>query len=274
MSIIEKYELGGAIAQLTSDPGATLTAIHEVIVDLCGKVAAIEAAEKSAPKIETVNPLAEKYGKDEDGKAAAEKFLREQGGVFDLVVAYIGNDPAKTFHVKNAVSGLLGLFLSNEVSFHSAKEAAPKAPKSSAKGELKADVNALRKQIAFVAGFVIGGGFDPTTVPNILVSDDGKVWESAIDGFRGAKSVDDGSVTGRYAKVYGLSWIIDGKEVKYDQIADITRLIWTGADRIGKNAKSLTDVLDSKTKWMETDFTSATFTVNGHKINVSRTVTE
>jgi hypothetical protein len=274
VNIIEKYDLGKDVALLTSDPGHVLSAIHAVIVNLVAEVDAIELAEKNAPKVDAPNPLAERFGKDEEGAKAAEAFLRTKGGVFDLVTDYIGNDPGRTFHVKNAVSELLGKYLSNEVSFFAAKDA-PKTAKVSRKGEFKADVNDLRKQIAFVAGFVTGAGFDGSSLPEILTFD-GKVWTSAVPGYKGAKSMDgeDNPVTGRYAKVYGLSWKIDGEDIPKGPIADITRRIWTGADRIGKNAKSLTDILDKRTKWMDTDFTSANFTENGHKVTVYRTVSE
>jgi hypothetical protein len=268
MSVSEKYGLAPALIKVMTDPSAAIADLHAVAVKLQSDVAAIDAA--TTETTEKVNPLEVKYGKDEAGKSAAESFLREDGGVFDSIVDYIGEDAGRTFHVLNAVSDLLVKYLRNEAEFFKS-ELAPKAAKSSRKGEFKADFNEVRELIRNVAGMAASTGWNPATCELLVEGTDGK-FKSTLPGYRGTKSVDDGTVTGRYAKVYNMTWTIDGDEVEDGwTIPDIVRMLWTGADRIGKNAKNLTDILDSQTEWTKPDFKGATFKVNGHEVKVGRT---
>lgn len=273
MSVAAKYDLAQTLVKVMTDPSAAILDLHNLAVELQGKVKAIESATSTTTDGEKVNPLEAKYGKDEDGKNAAESFLRADGGAFDAIVDYIDEDPGRTFHVLNAVSDLLVKYLRNESDFFK-MELTPKAAKVSRKGEYKADFNEVRELIRNVAGMAEATGWDASTC-EMLETDSAGKFKSILPGFRGTKATDDGSVTGRYAKVYGLSWVIDNEEVEDGwTIPDIVRMLWHGAERIGKNAKNLTDVLDNETGWQKPEWDGSTLMVNGHEVIVSRTTNE
>jgi len=274
MSVAVKYDLGTVLALSMTDPTAAIESLHNLALKLSEEVAAIDAAAKSNEEGKA-NPMSDKFDKDEEGKAAAIAFLREEDGVFDSITAYIGDDMGRTYHILTAVRDLLVKYLTTEVDYFKStltvKSAAP-----SRKGEFKSDFNEVRDLISHVVGMAQHAGFDPSTSEYLTTTDGGKTFKSILPGFRGAKVSDDGSVTGRYAKVYSLAWTIDD-EVLEDgwSIAEIVRILWKGADRIGKNAKSLTDILDAQcADWMKTDFTSESFEVGEHTVTVSRTTTE
>jgi hypothetical protein len=272
MSVAVKYDLGPVMVEAMTDPAAAIEKLHALALKLQGEVAAIDAANVQTG--DKVNALEERYGKDDAGKASAETFLRMAGGVFELITDYIGDDPGRTFHVKNAVQDLLGKYLSNECSFF-VNAITPKAAKTSRKGEFKADFNEVRDLMVHVVGMARAAGYDPSTSKVLTTTDDGKTYRSVLPGYRGTKSSDDGTVTGRYAKVYNLAWTIDDEPLEPGwTIPEIVRLLWTGADRIGKNAKSLTDVLDTETGWDKTDWQHSDFEVNGHTVSVNRTTDE
>jgi hypothetical protein len=267
MSVAVKYDLAATLVKVMTNPAEAI----EELTNLASKLAADVAEMDKATTDDTgekVNALESKYGKDEDGAKSAESFLRADDGVFDSIVDYINEDPGRTFHVLNAVQDLLVKYLRNEAEFFKT-ELTPKAAKVSRKGEFKADYNEVLGLIRNVAGMAEATGYDPSTSAFLTVDSAGK-YKSVLTGFRGTKSVDDGSVTGRYAKVYGCKFVIDGVEVEPGwTIPDIVRLLWTGADRIGKNAKNLTEILDANTEWSKPDFSEATFEVNGHTVVVS-----
>lgn len=268
MSVAAKYDLAATLVKVMTDPSAAIADLHALAVDLKGKVDAIDSA--TSTDSERVNPLEVKYGKDEAGKEAAESFLREDGGVFDSIVDYIDEDAGRTFHVLNATLDLLVKFLRIEADFHKSG-LVPKSAQVSRKGEYKADFNEVRELIRNVAGMAEATGWDAKSC-NLLDVDSAGKFKSILPGFRGTKSAgEDGPVTGRYAKVYALAWNIDGEDAEWRTIADIVRILWTGADRIGKNTKSLTDILDNETDWTDPKFETATFDVNGHVVTVTRT---
>lgn len=273
MTVAVKYDMGPSMLKVLTDPADAIADFHALAVRLAGEVTAIEDAAKSEGT-EKENPLSAAYDKDEDGKANAIAFLRAEGGPFESIVNYIDEDAGRTYHVLNAVRDLLVKYLVTETDYHKGRMA-PKNAAPSRKGEFKADFNEVRDLIAHIAGMAQHQGFDPTSSEFLTTTDGGKTYKSILAGFRGAKSSDDGSVTGRYAKVYGLAWNIDDEPVEDGwAISDIVRILWTGPDRIGKNAKSLTDILDSETNWDKADWTADTFEVNGHTVTVSRTTTE
>lgn len=272
MSVANRYDLASTYAKLMTDPEGAVTDLHTLAEKLADEVAAIDKATTPATDGEKVNPLEAKYAKDEAGRQSAESFLHD--AVFGSIVEYIDEDPGRTYHVLNAVSDMLVRYLRSECEFFK-RELTPKAAKVSRKGEFKADYNALLDLIRNLAGVAASTGWDASSC-NLLMTDSAGKFKSVLPGFRGTKSVDDGTVTGRYAKVYSLAWSIDGEEIEDGwTIPDIVRMIWHGSDRISKNAKSLTDILDKQASdWTKPDFTSAEFTVNGHACVVSRVVTE
>jgi len=267
--VIEKYELGPAMLALMTDPKAGIAQLSDVAKSLREQVSAIETAQTSTGTTDKSDPMADKFGKDEVGAAAAVSFLRTDGGVFDRIVGYIDDDPAATFHVLNAVTDLLVKFLRDETNYHRAAMT-PKVPKSTEKGNLKADYNDVVKLIGNAANIAAATGYDVASDPNLTIGSTGP--KSVLSGYRGAKVTDDGSVTGRYAKVYSLAWNIDGEDLEDGTpIGTIVRYLWSGVDRIGKNAKSVTTLLDKQAEgWTGTTFKTATFTVNDHEVTVSR----
>lgn len=273
MTVAVKYDMGPSMLKVLSDPADAIADFHALALRLQGEVTAIEDAAKS-DTTEKENPLSAAYDKDEDGKASAIAFLRADDGPFASIIDYINDDAGRTYHVLNAVRDLLVKYLQTEADYFK-MQMAPKNAAPNRKGEFKSDFNEVRDLIAHITGMAQHQGFDPTSCEFLTTSDGGKTYKSILTGYRGAKASDDGTVTGRYAKVYGLAWNIDDEPIEDGwAISDIVRIIWIGPDRIGKNAKSLTDILDSETDWDKTDWTASTFEINGHTITVSRTITE
>jgi hypothetical protein len=271
MSVAQKYDLAPTLVLVMTEPESAIANLHGLARKLADDVAEIDSVTSTDDKGEKVNPLEQKYGEDEAGRKSAESFLR--ANVFGNITDYIDEDPGRTFHVLNAVSDLLVKYLRNEADFFKS-ELVPKSVKVTRKGEYKADYNELLALIRNVAGMAQATGWDPSTSPFLTTDSAGKP-KSVLAGFRGTKATDDGTVTGRYAKVYALAWTIDGEDVDEGwTIPDIVRHLWHGPERIGKNAKNLTDILDEQSDWTKPDFTEATFDVNGHKVTVARTVTE
>jgi hypothetical protein len=265
---IERYELAPVVAESMSDPKSALVKLHAVLADLRSKVDAIDSAQTSTDGAKTENPLAAKYSKDEAGAKSATDYVRSN--LFDLVSDYIGDDPGRTYHFAEALD-LVVKYLRDEKAYHASQMVEARPINRSRKAELKSDYNGIRALFGNVAGMAVASGFDPKSSDVVTIDAAGKP-VSVLPGYKGTKSQDDGSVSGRYAKVYQLTWTIDGEDLdEGTRIANIVRSLWHGADRIGKNAKSLTDILDEKVPaWTKADAFTETFEVNGHEVTVAR----
>lgn len=256
MSIVEKYSL-----PFTPDAD-TLHAFDSVLRNLLEKINAPETQTDA----EKVDVLADRFGKDEDGKVSAETFVKDwaQG-----IVDYIGEDAGRTFHVLNAVTDVLVPYLRVERDYHK-KVLAPATVTTSAKSEYRADYNALRKVFGNLASVVVA--MDPEfSDPTVKVSNGTASYSTP--GLKGPNT--SGAEThGRYSKIYALSWNVDGEEIPAGtQLADISRMLWHGVDRIGKSSKDLSDLLDENVpEWTKPEMADATFEVNGHTVTISRTV--
>ena len=272
VNVAAKYDLGAIMAETMDAKKASdaFAKLHKLAFDLHSKVDAIEAEAKKADKVKVENPLETKFGKDEAGAKAAMTSLRIDGGVLDAIVEYIDDDAAKTFHMLNAMESVVK-FLRAERDWHNSK-LITKAPKASRKAEYKTDYNGLLALIARLAGNANSLGFDLNSVQSLTLDKNGKDYRSILTGYRGVKGGDDGTVTGRYAKVYSLAFVIDDEYIEQPwAISDIARYFWHGTDRVGKNAKSVTDILDKECPdWMKPEFTEGSFTVNGHSVTISR----
>lgn len=268
MEILNKYEdARSALMLMMTDPVQAIANVHALALAAGERIDAIDAATKNAGKsADKVNVLDAKYGKDEEGAKAAIDFLRTDGGIFDQITEYLHDDERLTYHMRAAIVDYLVKYLNTEVSYFTVK-GTPKVAKVSDKSDLKQDFGEYRDLIAHIAGIK---SITPDKCDLVTVDKSGKV-KSIIAGRKGPRKGNTEGVTGRYAKIYNLAWIIDGNEIAEGwTIPVLVRMIWTGADRIGKNAKNLTEILDAKTTWTRPDFTTKNFTVNGHKITVTR----
>lgn len=268
-SVVERYSLAPIVAESMSDPASALVKFHEILISLRSEVESLDKA-TNVEGVKTENPLALKYGEDTEGAKAALDFLRS--AIFEAVSEYIGDDPGRTFHTLNAVDGTLVKFLRDEVAYHKSTLVNDAPVPRTRKNEVKSDYNSILALFGNVVGMAVASGFDPKSAPNVVTLDSAGKPRSVLTGYKGTKAVDDGSVSGRYAKVYNILWTIDGEEVEQGtKIVNIVRMLWHGADRIGKNAKSLTDLLDSVSPdWTHKDMVPVEFEVNGHSIRAER----
>jgi len=259
MSIMEKYPLS------VSPDGDSLSQWDATLQSIITKVNAPDPA-PAGEKVSSVDVLDKRYGEDEVGAAAARKFLRDSG-ILDQLVQYADDDPSNTFHLTNAVREVVMTYLQNECGYFR-KQAAPKTVGISEKSVLRSDFNELRRVFNGLAA--VYAALNPGVDHPAVIVKNGKP-EYHVSGFRGPNTA-TGEVHGKYARVYALSWVIDGDELSAGtQLSDIVRSLWHGSDRIGKNSKDLAELLDEVAPaWKTTGMADQTFIVNGHDVTISQ----
>ena len=264
MSIVEKYGLAHS-----ADP-ATLVKFDEVMRGIVEKVNAPSPAEVSADNKRT-DILAEKYGKDEVGAKDATDFLRSSD-ILSALAEYADDDPARTFHLFNALKDTVVPYFQTECAYFRL-QAQPKSVGSNEKAVLRADFNALRKLFNKLASVVamVDEDYSSDFVEKLPNGDA----QYKVRGFRGPNP-NSGEAHGKFAPVYRLAWTIDGEDIAAGtQLSDIVRALWHGADRIGKSAKDLAEMLDQNVPaWKKPEMPETSFALNGHEVVIYRPDTD
>jgi hypothetical protein len=248
-----------------ADEGFTL--IDSLLQSLATSVSEAEKAEKSAETVKSEDPLALKYEKDEAGANAAAAVFNE---VVGTLIDWAEDDPGRTFHMSNLVTSL-GKYFATEATYFR-NELVPKVQRVSQVQDAKRSFNAVHSLLDNLIGIAL------TRNPNLshpAFTVDGKKVTINRVKYMGVKPAsDDGSVHGRYARIYSLSWNIDGEDLEVKSLSEVVRYIYHGADRVGKNAANLAALLDTNyPEWSKADTFTHTFDVNEHKVTISRTNT-
>jgi len=268
MNVYELFNLGEPTMQMALPPQAGgnptegLDTLQSLMTNLLDEIGQAESAAKSADKVKVADPLAEKYGKDDAGKKAAHDFFRENIGA---ILDWCADDAGRTFHMSNEVSALVKYF-NVETTYYRELDV-PKVAKVSAVQTLKRQYNGLRKYAIGLVNIVLtrDAGF---AHPFFAV--DGKEAKPTRPAFMGLKPESDGTVTGKYARIYSLAWNVDGEDLNVRSLAEVSRALYSGVDRIGKNASDLASMLDEVApEWKKGGDFETTFEVNGHTVVIS-----
>lgn len=267
MNVYEVFNLAEPTMQTAlpppaGDPTRGFDTMQSIMTNLLDEIDNAEAAAKTADKVKMADPLAEKYGKDEAGTKAAQAFFREN---IDAILNWCQDDAGRTYHMAEQVKDLVKYF-NVETNYYRELDV-PKVAKVSTVQTLKRQYNAMRKYVLTMVNVVVTR--DPGFRHPCFVVE-GKDIKPSRPAFMGLKPEDDGTVTGRYAAIYSLSWNIDGEDLNVRSLAEVSRALYSGVDRIGKNASDLASLLDDVApEWKKAEDFTATFNVNDHVVTIS-----
>lgn len=230
---------------------------------------ALHAEIKRAP--ETKSETADKVDPDYVKAWKADETAAKKATVFvdDVTETFsqFENDPAVMFHLLVQVKEILVKYLSGENDWneHLAEKAADTGVSvtRSAKADMAAEYQEGRKGLTNLYKLV----GHSLTLPGAMVTASGKDTVPNLPALQGNYGA-NGGASGANAKVYRLSYNVDGTE--YDDPKSALRAIFTGKDRIGKTTTNLANLLDQKAKNVYGNDKPSTFTHGGHKVIVTR----
>ena len=245
------------------DMGGSVRSIQDKVWTIQASIEAAKEGNSEAVKVAN-HPYDVKASKDKKAAEIASALVSEFLAKVDAAITKNASVAYALNEVKDAVTG----YLTEEVN-HWRMKAAPTKPVSSG-SQLDTLYDERKVLVKAVQGLLLG----MPNLANALESENGKVKLPNLQGAGGSKKAD--APTGRYAKWQSKSvrWSIDGVEYPGDtHWSDLLRIIWQGADRVGKKAADLFEPIDAARKKAKDDKAKVTVTITG-KVVTYQHVTE
>lgn len=232
-------------------------------------LSALHAEIKRAPESKDANTekVIPEYVKawqaNKDAEKKATDFVDDATATFGR----FESDPAIMFHLLAKVKETLVKYLSGEVDWneHLAEKATDTVGlvTKSEKSVMATEYQEGRKGLTKLYGLV----GHSLSLPGAMITSSGKETVPNLPALQGNYGA-NGGASGSNAKVYRISYNVDGKD--YDDPKSALRAIFTGKDRIGKTTTDLANLLDKKAKKVYGSDDPITFSEGGHKVIVQR----
>jgi len=238
------------------DMGASVRSIQDKAWEIQSLIESAKDSQSETVKVAN-HPYDVKASTDKSAMAVAANLMK---GFLTACEAAIDKNPNVAYALKELGDAITGYF-QEEVTYRRLKAAPTKAPTSNSQMDVLYDDRKVL--VKAVQGLILG----MPMLTEACEMKDGKVKLPNLQGAGGSKKSD--APTGRYAKWSGKSvkWIIDGTEYPGDtHWSDLLRLIWQGADRVGKKASDLFDPIDKARKKTKSDTEPVTVTINKHEV--------